>query len=58
MPNPGGYQAYMITLPCDEALSKALDIIQPLRTQIVLQNVLTFRQSCWTLLFMMGQVVV
>ena len=43
MPNPGGYQAYMITLPSDEALSKALDITRPLRTQMVLQNVSTFR---------------
>lgn len=36
MPNPGGYQVYMITLPSDEALSKALDITRPLRTQMVL----------------------
>lgn len=43
MPNPGGYQVYMITLPSDEALSKALDITRPLRTQMVLQNVPTFR---------------
>lgn len=43
MPNPGGYQAYMITLPSDEALFKALDITRPLRTQMVLQNVPTFR---------------
>jgi hypothetical protein len=31
MPNPGGYQAYLITLPKEEDLSKALDIIRPLR---------------------------
>jgi hypothetical protein len=31
MPNPGGYQAYLITLPKDEDLHKALDIIRPLR---------------------------
>jgi hypothetical protein len=31
MPNPGGYQAYMITLPRDEDLHKAVDIIRPLR---------------------------
>jgi hypothetical protein len=31
MPNPGGYQAYLITLPKDEDLSKALNIIRPLR---------------------------
>ena len=33
----------MITLPSDEALSKALDITRPLHTQMVLQNVPTFR---------------
>lgn len=31
MPNPGGYQAYMITLPKDEDLHRAVDIIRPLR---------------------------
>jgi hypothetical protein len=31
MPNPGGYQAYLITLPKDDDLHKALDIIRPLR---------------------------
>jgi hypothetical protein len=31
MPNPGGYQAYMITLPRDEDLHAAMDIIRPLR---------------------------
>lgn len=31
MPNPGGYQAYMITLPRDEDLHRAVDIIRPLR---------------------------
>lgn len=31
MPNPGGYQAYMITLPSDEALAQALEITRPLR---------------------------
>lgn len=31
MPNPGGYQAYLITLPKDEDLAKALEIIRPLR---------------------------
>jgi hypothetical protein len=31
MPNPGGYQAYLITLPKDEDLQKALEIIRPLR---------------------------
>jgi hypothetical protein len=31
MPNPGGYQAYMITLPKDDDLKQAVDIIRPLR---------------------------
>ena len=43
MPNPGGYQAYMITLPNDEALAQALEITRPLRIGMVLQNVPTFR---------------
>ncbi|KUJ22771.1 putative D-lactate dehydrogenase [Mollisia scopiformis] len=43
MPNPGGYQAYMITLPKDEDLHAAMDIIRPLRMQMVLQNVPTLR---------------
>jgi hypothetical protein len=43
MANPGGFQAYMITLPNDEALSQALEITRPLRIGMVLQNVPTFR---------------
>ncbi|KAL3469498.1 hypothetical protein BJX99DRAFT_268147 [Aspergillus californicus] len=43
MPNPGGYQAYMITLPRDEDLQQAVDIIRPLRVQMILQNVPTLR---------------
>lgn len=31
MPNPGGYQAYLITFPKEEDLHKAVDIIRPLR---------------------------
>jgi hypothetical protein len=31
LPNPGGYQAYLITLPKDGDLHKALEIIRPLR---------------------------
>lgn len=31
MPNPGGYQAYMITFPRDDNLSAIVDIIRPLR---------------------------
>lgn len=43
MPNPGGYQAYMITLPRDSDLQAAMEIIRPLRIQMVLQNVPTLR---------------
>ncbi|RSL57492.1 Vanillyl-alcohol oxidase [Fusarium duplospermum] len=43
MPNPGGYQSYMITLPRDEDLHQAIEIIRPLRTSMVLQNVPTVR---------------
>ncbi|KAL4861875.1 hypothetical protein BDV12DRAFT_207686 [Aspergillus spectabilis] len=43
MPNPGGYQAYMITLPRDKDLHQAVDIIRPLRVQMILQNVPTLR---------------
>lgn len=31
MPNPGGYQAYMITFPRDDDLSAIVDVIRPLR---------------------------
>ncbi|KAF2675019.1 vanillyl alcohol oxidase [Microthyrium microscopicum] len=43
MPNPGGFQAYMITFPRDDDLPKITDTIRPLRLQMVLQNVLTLR---------------
>lgn len=43
MPNPGGYQAYMITFPKDNDLEAIVDIIRPLRLQMVLQNVPTLR---------------
>ncbi|TQB69055.1 hypothetical protein MPDQ_002383 [Monascus purpureus] len=43
MPNPGGYQFYMITFPRDEDLHKSAEIIGPLRLQMVLQNVTTIR---------------
>ena len=32
MPNPGGFQVYMITFPKDEDLHQAIEIIRPLRT--------------------------
>lgn len=43
MVNPGGYQSYLITLPRDEDLHQAIEIIRPLRTSMVLQNVPTVR---------------
>ncbi|KAI4716268.1 FAD-linked oxidase-like protein [Aureobasidium sp. EXF-10727] len=43
MVNPGGYQSYLITLPKDEDLHQALEIIRPLRVGMVLQNVPTMR---------------
>lgn len=43
MPNPGGYQSYLITLPRDEDLHRAVDIIRPLRLTMTLQNVPTIR---------------
>lgn len=43
MPNPGGYQAYMITFPRDGDLHRIMEIIRPLRVQMVLQNVPTLR---------------
>lgn len=43
MVNPGGYQSYMITIPKDEDLHQAIEIIRPLRTSMVLQNVPTVR---------------
>ncbi|KAF4468378.1 4-cresol dehydrogenase flavo subunit [Fusarium albosuccineum] len=43
MVNPGGYQSYLITIPRDEDLHQAIEIIRPLRTSMVLQNVPTVR---------------
>ena len=43
MVNPGGYQSYLITLPRDDDLHQALEIIRPLRVSMVLQNVPTMR---------------
>lgn len=43
MTNPGGYQSYLITLPKDNDLHAALEIIRPLRVGMVLQNVPTMR---------------
>ncbi|KAI8943796.1 hypothetical protein NX059_001770 [Plenodomus lindquistii] len=43
MPNPGGFQSYLITIPREEDLKQAVDIIRPLRLNMVLQNVPTIR---------------
>lgn len=43
MPNPGGYQSYLITLPKDDNLKQAVDIIRPLRLGMALQNAPTIR---------------
>ncbi|CAN9271590.1 unnamed protein product [Alternaria alternata] len=43
MPNPGGYQSYLITIPRENDLKQAVDIIRPLRLNMVLQNVPTIR---------------
>lgn len=43
MPNPGGYQSYMITLPKEDDLKQAVDVIRPLRLGMALQNVPTIR---------------
>jgi hypothetical protein len=43
MPNPGGYQSYLVTIPREEDLKQAIDIIRPLRLTMALQNVPTIR---------------
>jgi hypothetical protein len=43
MPDPGGYQPYMITIPKDGDLHQATEIIRPLRIGMVMQNVPTIR---------------
>jgi len=43
MVNPGGYQSYLVTIPKDEQLHQAVEIIRPLRVAMVLQNVPTLR---------------
>lgn len=43
MPNPGGYQSYLITIPREEDLQQAVDIIRPLRLNMILQNVPSIR---------------
>ncbi|PQE13964.1 vanillyl-alcohol oxidase protein [Rutstroemia sp. NJR-2017a BBW] len=43
MPNPGGYQPYLITFPKDSDLPKIVDVIRPLRLSMVIQNVPSIR---------------
>ncbi|OJJ34401.1 hypothetical protein ASPWEDRAFT_42410 [Aspergillus wentii DTO 134E9] len=43
MPNPGGFQSYLVTIPREEDLHQAVEIIRPLRVQLVLQNVPSIR---------------
>ena len=43
MPDPGGYQAYMITFPRDEDLYQIMEIIRPLRIAMIIQNVPSLR---------------
>ncbi|KAB8290465.1 hypothetical protein EYC80_010896 [Monilinia laxa] len=43
MPSPGGYQPYLITFPKDTDLPKIVDVIRPLRLQMVIQNVPSIR---------------
>jgi len=43
MPDPGGYQAYMITFPRDDDLHQIMEIIRPLRIAMILQNVPSLR---------------
>ncbi|KAM0329305.1 hypothetical protein ACHAQA_004610 [Verticillium albo-atrum] len=45
MPNPGGYQPYEITFENDSDLPKIVDIIRPLRLQMILQNVPVVRHT-------------
>lgn len=39
MPNPGGSQTYMITFPRDDDLNRIVEIMNPLRVSMVIQNV-------------------
>ncbi|KAM0276203.1 hypothetical protein ACHAQH_007010 [Verticillium albo-atrum] len=45
MPNPGGYQPYEITFENDSDLPLIVDIIRPLRLQMILQNVPVVRHT-------------
>ncbi|KAK7208224.1 FAD-linked oxidase-like protein [Myxozyma melibiosi] len=43
MPDPGGFENYVVTVPKEEQLSELVDIIRPLRLQNILPNVPTIR---------------
>lgn len=43
MPDPGGYQAYLITFPREDDLHEIVETIRPLRIAMILQNVPTIR---------------
>ncbi|KAK9448373.1 FAD-linked oxidase [Limtongia smithiae] len=43
MPNPGGFQSYLVTFPKEEDLEAAVEVIRPLRLQNILPNVPTLR---------------
>lgn len=45
MPDPGGYQSYMITFSKDSDLYQAIEIIRPLRLANILQNVPSIRSA-------------
>jgi len=43
MPNPGGYQAYMITFENESDLPEIVEIVRQLRIMMIIQNVATIR---------------
>ncbi len=43
MPKPPGYQAYMISVPREEDLEQFIELLRPLRINMVIQNVPTIR---------------
>lgn len=43
MPNPGGYQPYLITFEKDDDLPQIVDIVRQLRLSMILQNVPSIR---------------
>lgn len=55
MVNPGGYQSYLVTVPRDKDLHQAVEIIRPLRTSMVLQNVPTLRHILLDAAVMVGE---